>query len=189
LAKVIKTIAFMPRRTDTTREAFRTYYERRHAPLAISFFPFRRYCRNHLVDPASEPGFDCVSEFWVESLEAIGQLMGGEIGETMRADERNFLDQPAIAAVIATELLPGPEQRHAMRMFWRESGATVSLLDPLRGLGVGLDLLAPMDARPIPCDAIMTLAVGVTSPPIDGWRAGPMFAIDCCETDPEMLLG
>jgi hypothetical protein len=44
-----KNIALLSRRAELTRAQFRDYYETRHAPLAIGYFPFTRYVRNHLL--------------------------------------------------------------------------------------------------------------------------------------------
>ena len=71
----VKTVDFMPRRRDISRARFRNHYEQHHAPLAVPLFPFARYRRNHLVDQSIEPGFDCLSEFWISSLEEIGWRM------------------------------------------------------------------------------------------------------------------
>ena len=188
MSDAVKTIGFMPRRQDMTRESFRAYYEERHAPLAVPLFPFRRYRRNHLADPSVEPGFDCVSEFWVASLQRIGELMGGEVGDTMRTDERNFLDQPAIVAVRADERVQPGSAGSRLLMLTRDSGDADALADACRAVGAGLDLLSPLDTRTPPFDAMVSLAGRLpTLPP--GWRAGPTLAVERCETDPATLRG
>lgn len=184
----VKTIGFMPRRRDTSREAFRTYYEQRHAPLAVPLFPFRRYRRNHLADASVEPGFDCISEFWVSSLERIGELMAGEVGDTMRADERNFLDQPAIVAVRADARVAPASDGNSLLLLTRESGDDAALADACAAVGAGLDLLSPLDTRPPPFDAIVSVADRLPALP-PGWKAGPTLAIDRYETDPATLRG
>jgi uncharacterized protein (TIGR02118 family) len=103
---LIKTIGLMPRRPDVSRAAFRDHYENRHAPLALKHFPFVKYVRNHVVESLPDPvGFDCLSEFWVEDVALIHALMGSDIGEMMREDERRFADQPRIAPAVADEIL------------------------------------------------------------------------------------
>ncbi|HET8613204.1 MAG TPA: EthD domain-containing protein [Sphingomonas sp.] len=175
---MVKTIGFMVRRPDITRAAFREHYETRHAPLAVPLFPFRRYRRNHLIDQAAEPGFDCISEFWFDSIEAIAALMAGEVGATMRADERNFLDQSAVRAAVAREALPGPAEAAALCFLRREDGEDGALEAAFAGTGAGLDLLTPFD-RPLPFDAIAALPPGVEPPaPPPGWRAGPCLAVE-----------
>lgn len=104
----LKAIALMPRRPDFTRAAFRDYYESWHTPLALQFFQFNKYVRNHLLDH-DELGFDCVSEFWPTRADGGFSLMQTEIGERMRVDERKFTDQPNIRALPCDEvLLAGP---------------------------------------------------------------------------------
>jgi uncharacterized protein (TIGR02118 family) len=185
---VVKTVGFMPRKPGTARADFRAYYESRHAPLAVPLFPFHRYRRNHLVDQAVEPGFDCLSEFWVSSLNRIGELMGGAVGETMRTDERNFLDQPRILAVYAAEALLPEDEGDTLLLLTRDGGSDEALVAACRAVGAGLDLLAPLDDRGTPFDAMASLgAADPVLPP--GWRAGPRLAVDRCETDPATLMG
>jgi uncharacterized protein (TIGR02118 family) len=185
---VVKTVDFMPRRPDIDRAAFRRHYEERHAPLAVPLFPFRRYRRNHLVDQAVEPGFDCVSEFWVSSLAEIGALMTGDAGETMRADERSFLDQVANIAVRADPVLTANDQGTTLLMIHDESGDRDALIAACRAAGAGLDLLSPLDERAPPFAAIARVGdVAPALPP--GWRAGPRLAVELCETDPATLRG
>lgn len=106
----MKTVGLMPRKTDITRARFRTHYEDRHAPLAISKFPFEKYVRNHVVSSDPDPvGFDCLSEFWVDQVDEIYRLMAGPIGDIMREDELRFTDQPNIGPAVAEEtLVAGP---------------------------------------------------------------------------------
>lgn len=179
---MVKTIGFMVRRPDITRAAFREHYETRHAPMAVPLFPFRRYRRNHLIDQVVEPGFDCISEFWFDSLETIATSMAGEAGATMRADERNFLDQSAVRAAVAREALPCPDETAALCFFRRQDGEDGALEAACAGTGAGLDLLAPFD-RPLPFDAIAARPPGVAlPPPPSGWQAGPCLAVERCES-------
>jgi uncharacterized protein (TIGR02118 family) len=106
----MKTVGLMPRKTDITRARFRTHYEDRHAPLAISKFPFEKYVRNHVVSSDPDPlGFDCLSEFWIDQVDEIYRLMAGPIGDIMREDELRFTDQPNIGPAVAEEtLIAGP---------------------------------------------------------------------------------
>lgn len=184
----IKTLDFMPRRRDISRAQFRHHYETRHAPLAVPLFPFSRYRRNHLVDQAVEPGFDCVSEFWVSSLEEIGALMASEAGATMIADERNFLDQVANIAVRADPVLTGNDQATSLMMLHDEGGDREALIAACRAVDAGLDLLSPMDERQPPCAAVARVGADLPVLP-DGWRTGPTLAVDLCETDPATLRG
>ena len=177
----IKTIGFMPRRPDISRAQFRDYYETRHAPLAVPLFPFIRYRRNHLTDMDAEPGFDCISEFWVPSLNRIGDLMAGEVGDTMRADERNFLDQPRIVAALADPVATGCDAGRVMVLLRNEGGDVQALVAAAREAGAGLDLLTPLDARELPCDAIWRCETIDADLP-EGWRTSAMTSVKACES-------
>lgn len=183
----IKTIGFMPRRPDLTRAAFRDYYEHRHAPLAVPRFPFRRYRRNHLADPAVEPGFDCISEFWVRSTAEIGALMAGEVGDLMRADERTFLDQPRIRVARAEPVTTGSDASGTMMLLVRTSGDPAALAAAAQAAGAGLDLLAPMDDAGTPGDALLRCDGDGPALPT-GWTVRARLAVVICETEPAILL-
>lgn len=185
---MIKTIGFLPRRPDLSRDAFRTYYEDRHAPLAIGLFPFTRYRRNHLADAKDDPGFDCVSEFWVPSVEEIGALMMGPAGETMKVDERNFMDQPRISAAVAEETLAGPDGAASLILLQRTGGDVAALAAICASVGAGLDLLVPFDTRPLPCDAVVIVPVDADLPSTpSGWRMIGRHDLIRAETDPSEL--
>ncbi|WP_157221110.1 EthD domain-containing protein [Flavisphingomonas formosensis] len=156
----MKTICLMPRRHDVSRAAFRDYYERRHSKLALRWFHFDKYVRNHLTDDAGEPGFDCYSEFWTSNPEKGAGLMSGPVGDTMREDERQFTDQPMIRPALSEEkLVSGPPRGtetgvpHLLLLLVRDGGSDTGLGEWLAGIRctrVVLDLLSTMDpARPI----------------------------------------
>jgi hypothetical protein len=113
----LKTLGFLPRRRELTRAAFRDYYERRHAPLALSHVHvFLKYVRNHLADGTSrEADFDALSEFWYDSPEAaaaVGKWLQTPAGQVLRDDEARFMDRARIGACIAEEHhLLGPPRR------------------------------------------------------------------------------
>src|SRR5262245_20964530 len=104
---MIKMLGFLPRRTDFTRPAFREYYEHQHAPLALRHVRvFAKYVRNHLADVAPEPGFDTVSEFWYDDLQAaarIGAWLETPDGQVLRRDEAQFMDRAHIGSCVVTE--------------------------------------------------------------------------------------
>lgn len=102
----MKTLGLLPRKNGTTRAAFRDYYERNHAPLALGLFPFQKYVRNHLPENAEmDIGFDTISEFWTQDVASIIKLMEGEVGATMKADELKFMNQPTIQSGGTAEYL------------------------------------------------------------------------------------
>ena len=124
----MKSICVLARRGDTSREAFHTYYENNHAPLALRYFPFSRYVRNHLMDGA-DLGFDTISEFWAKDTTALAALMQGPVGEILREDERRFMDQSKTAPASAREQVFSPgvirEQRFALLLNWTDEAEMI----------------------------------------------------------------
>ena len=106
---MIKTIALIKRKAGISREDFVKHYEEVHAPLALKNLPMiRRYIRNHVVDiPGSEgPDFDCISEFWFDSIEdAMGVVafVQSESGKVLRDDEMKFMDNSRTIAFMVEE--------------------------------------------------------------------------------------
>jgi uncharacterized protein (TIGR02118 family) len=172
-----KSIALLPRRNGLSRAQFRDYYESHHAPLAIRYFPFSRYVRNHLTaDEAA--GFDTISEFWSEDIAAVAALMQTPIGSIMRADEERFMDRAQIRSAAAEEhLLWGPactaEAAGSLKHAWlllkdpgMDEAAFVASVtgwtgEFARGHGgacerVALDLVRPWGPK-LPFDAILWL--------------------------------
>ncbi len=167
-----KAIALMPRRADLTREQFRRYYETRHTPLALRYFRFRKYVRNHLL-AAPDIGFDCVSEFWPRRTEATFALMHTAVGDRMREDERQFTDQPRIVSGRCEEIRLAGEPRaddetgtRKLALLLRTTLDAATLAGSLRAWAAGraapvgratLDSLVGLPHPAFPCDAILWL--------------------------------
>ena len=172
-----KNIALLPRRAGLTRGEFHDYYEANHAPLAIGYFPFTRYVRNHLAD-AEEVGFDTVSEFWSDDIAQLAQLMQTEVGELMRADEQRFMDRAQIKSGAAEErLLAGSPRtaesavgtKYAWLLQWAAATEAAAVAE-LAGwasrlvaapdaacLRVTVDLIRPWPGAAFPFDAVLWL--------------------------------
>ena len=112
-----KILLFMKRRPDISVEAFRDYYETRHAPLAArNSAGLRRYIRRY-IDPKPHPetgdpgelSFDVITELWFEDEKTFNgtlrylttKIMPGEIVE----DEKQLFDRSSfrIATVVERE--------------------------------------------------------------------------------------
>ncbi len=106
---MLKFISLIPRRADVSREYFRGYYESRHAPLALTFFRgFHKYLRNHVAIEiaGAEPAFDVLSEFWYESVGELiktGKFLQSDQAPLIRADEQQFMNQPALESLTVEE--------------------------------------------------------------------------------------
>lgn len=106
---MIKTIALIHRKEGVSREEFARHYEESHAPLALKLFPqIKKYVRNHVVDvPEMEgPEFDCISEFWFDSIEdamAVAELAQAEAGQAIRDDEDKFMNSSKTVSVMVDE--------------------------------------------------------------------------------------
>jgi len=212
----MKSVCLLSHRPDTNREAFRDYYETRHAFLGMKHFAFRKYLRNHVV--ASSPyevDFDCLSEFWHDDLAKAYEIMAGPTGDILREDERRFTDQPRIRAAASVETLVAGPARGVERGVARKQAL---LLVGAPGLGAGevaatarrwgerlarelpgvlrvtLDEITRFegDAR-FPYDAILSLWLEGTSPGAAGVAAPAGLSLaatvtfDSIESPPELL--
>ena len=115
--KTYKILLFMKRRPGMTMEAFRDYYENRHAPLCASYASgMKRYIRRFLEpQPNPETGasdelqFDVITELWFDD-EAVFKgtvkyLSTSIMPDEVVADEKNLFDRPSMrmATVIECE--------------------------------------------------------------------------------------
>src|SRR3990172_8227508 len=212
----MKTVCLLSHRPDLTREAFRDYYETRHALLGMKHFAFRKYLRNHVVGASPfDVDFDCLSEFWHDDLASAYEIMAGPAGDLLREDERRFMDQPRIRAAASVEtLVAGPERgvergvaRKQALLLVREPGIAAKdfaaaargwgewLARSLRGVErVTLDEITRFegDAR-FPYDAILCLwlaagARGATgAAPPAGVTLAAVAMLDSIESPPELL--
>ncbi len=106
---MIKTVAFLKRKEGVSREEFARHYEESHAPLALKHLPMiKKYVRNHVVDiPGMEgPDFDCMSEFWFESIEdamKVAEWAQSDAGQVIRDDENKFMDSSKTISFMVDE--------------------------------------------------------------------------------------
>lgn len=113
---MLKMIALMRRKSGTTLEQFREYYETRHAPLAMSFFNFERYERNFIVPESLGGGkdeavpsfpYDVVTQMWFRDRadydRMIEDVRTSDKGDRLKADEENFLDRSSITVFLVEQ--------------------------------------------------------------------------------------
>lgn len=200
------------RRPELTRDAFREYYETRHAPLAIQHVHFTKYVRNHLIAP-SNADFDVVSEFWlVDVNEAIG-LDKSPAGEMLRADADRFVDQARFRAIAEESLLAGPPrryetgriQKYALLLNRRAYAAEADFIADARDWGrrlaqgatakrVTIDVTRPFPGGRFPANAILWLwldrafDVGLADSPPKSIDVGSILTLDAYETPRDRLI-
>ncbi|MFC2000218.1 EthD domain-containing protein [Chloroflexota bacterium] len=106
---MIKSVAFIKRKSTITREEFARHYEEVHAPLAIKIFPtIKKYARNHIIRTlgGEEPDFDCISEFWFDDkagIQALFEVLNSDAGKPIHDDEETFMDRDKTIALIVDE--------------------------------------------------------------------------------------
>ncbi|KRW57436.1 EthD domain-containing protein [Pseudomonas sp. TTU2014-080ASC] len=111
----MKYVSLISRRQDLSREAFRDYYEQRHAPLALTFFPPQLYQRNHLNMPDAVVPFDCLSEFdYADDFDPLSVLQT-EAGPRLAEDESNFMDRSSVCSAKALPLARHLTEGQGMR--------------------------------------------------------------------------
>ena len=99
------------RKRGMSLEAFRDYYETRHAPLAQSMSTWmRRYQRNYLrpMAPGVEAPFDVLTEVWFDSQEGFRRNREELAAQpdkvaAIAADEENLFDRSTITFFTAEE--------------------------------------------------------------------------------------
>jgi len=192
-----KSICALVHKPGSTREAFQRYYEENHAPLAVGFFPFSAYVRNHLVDPG-DFGWDTISEFWSDDIAKAAALMDGPIGETMRADEARFMDRSRIAPGGAEETIlsggdpaDGAGHRTALLVGAQADLAAAQSFAQhvsLHHAGVSIDIVTAWQQPAFPAAAVIWLPGWPNIAPPDPLTVRVMRAIRT-ETPRSALLG
>lgn len=111
-----KILLFMKKRPDITVEAFRDYYETRHAPLAEKYSQgVSRYIRRY-VEPQVHPetgaftdGPDVITELWFEDEKiyraTLAYITTSLMPDDIVEDEKNLFDRASfrIATVVERE--------------------------------------------------------------------------------------
>jgi hypothetical protein len=111
-----KILLFMKRRPDISVEAFREYYETRHAPLAEKYSSgVSRYIRRY-VEPLPHPetgeftdGPDVITELWFTDEKiyrgTLAYITTSLMPEEIIEDEKNLFDRSSfrIATVVERE--------------------------------------------------------------------------------------
>ena len=211
----MKSVCLLSRRPDSTREAFRDYYETGHSRLGSRYFPFSKYVRNHVLSSSPEVDFDVITEFFFDDGVDIAGVHSGRVREILDEDERRFMDQSLIRPAGAEEVLlsGGPRDiapagtRRQMLML-SGGGDTSAFRDAVNSWGEELaaaharllrvtvdyaQSFTPEGEGRFPCDAVLSLWLpeggsalsGLTPPAAVELRANVLTEV--CESTPELL--
>jgi uncharacterized protein (TIGR02118 family) len=195
----MKTVSILARKSQITPLQFYDYYEEKHAPLAVKFFPFTRYVRNHLEE-GSDVGFDTISEFWADEFAEIVEIRKGPAGDIMDADVARFMvphlargssvDEIILSRGAQTDLAG---LRYAVLLRW-ESGNAIALVREWASLlaakqpGVSLDVMGVLGEGSFPADAILWVPDYFAGPPAPGALDLNVLRVRRCETPISDLL-
>ncbi|MFD9679720.1 EthD domain-containing protein [Rhodococcus sp. NPDC059969] len=112
---MFKVIALLTRKPGLTRDEFVDYYENNHAPLITETFPQIIEYRRNFPDltqvlrtgDTPDPQFDVITEMWFSDKSGYEDMLAThaqpEVGNRIRADESNFLDQTRIIQFVVDE--------------------------------------------------------------------------------------
>ena len=196
-----KSICALAHKPGSTREDFQLYYEDHHVPLAIGYFPFSAYARNHVIGTQAF-GWDTISEFWSDDIEAAAALMAGPVGEIMAADEERFMDRSVIAPAGVEEVILSSGPRAATdglrtAVLVQDSAEHIDLrsavTDWARSLandlpGVSIDFTTNWTERAFPAKAVLWLP-GSQDPRIPQGLLVQKLLVRHAETPASRLLG
>ncbi|MEQ9462250.1 MAG: EthD domain-containing protein [Haliea sp.] len=211
----MKSVCLLSHRPDSTRAAFRAYYENNHFRLGARYFPFRKYVRNHLLSSVGEVDFDVLTEFFFDDGVDVAGVHSGRVREILDADEKRFMDQGLIRPAGAEEeLLSGcardiaPAGTRRQLLMLNAATDSASFRDATSAWGrqlaaahdelqrVSVDYIqnhAASDEGRFPFDAVLSLWLPAEASALQG--LSPPAAIELqadvltevCESPPELL--
>ncbi|UJJ31606.1 EthD domain-containing protein [Halopseudomonas maritima] len=182
----MKAISLLSRRLDLSKDAFRSYYEDNHSPLAMRHFPYRRYTRNHLVEDVQGLDFDCISESQMMPGFDTREMMHSRSRQLMVEDERRFMRPEKIRVALAQEFLLLDAEEHAQTGYQRRHALLLSRAglrrDEFRQRAerwaqalhrdvcelrqISLDLLTPVAGSDFPFDGVLWLSMPEQTRPL-----------------------
>ena len=95
----MKAVSLVSKRDALSVGDFQQYYENIHCWLAMKYFPYIRYTRNHVVSSRSAVDFACISEFVLDPLFSGKDLMNSGSRAKLLADELMFMKPECIRVV------------------------------------------------------------------------------------------
>ena len=95
-----KVTAFCHKKEGMSQQEFIDYVKEVHVPLALKMPGVKGYVQNFVSPEAENPPYDCYTELWFDSPEAMQNSYDSEAGKAALADVPNCLkDYPAIIGV------------------------------------------------------------------------------------------
>lgn len=122
---MVKLIALLKKKPGMSREDFISYYEMRHAPLALHLTEMghdyrRNYPRSARVEGRevdAAPEYDVITEVWFRDQAAYqafaASMKTQEVRAQIVADEERFLDRASSRIFIVDEYITETAQRRA----------------------------------------------------------------------------
>ena len=139
LFKLIKALAFIHKKSGLSDSEFRDYYEKNHAPLALSLLTFEGYERNY-INSELNPLYVSVGSISIfqyqsiDSLKVIEEQMSSDAGDTLRKDELAFMDV-AKNYFVLTQSIQLTEQEFQKKIFYpSDNDDDLNLLNSYAGL-------------------------------------------------------
>lgn len=113
---MIKVTELMTRKAGMSVEDFQDYWWNVHGPLVSTLPGIRRYVQSPTKLAGyrnGEPAYDGIAEVWFDDKAALAHMMSTPELATVKADEPNFIDVPALVELVTEEAVikdgPAPE--------------------------------------------------------------------------------
>ena len=139
LFKLIKALAFIHKKSGLSDSEFRDYYEKNHAPLALSLLTFEGYERNYIRSELN-PLYVLVGSISIfqyqsiKSLNVIEEQMSSDAGDALRKDELEFMDVTKNYFVL-TQSVQLTKQKFQKKIFYpSDNDGDLNLLNSYAGL-------------------------------------------------------
>jgi uncharacterized protein (TIGR02118 family) len=109
---MLKVLVLIRKKSGLGRQEFIDYYENRHVPLITRLLGrfFVDYRRNFIdldASPADPPGFDVLTEMWVQDRATLDALFTAAaepaLAAEIAADEEKFVDRSSVRIWVAEE--------------------------------------------------------------------------------------
>jgi uncharacterized protein (TIGR02118 family) len=105
---MVEVMLLVRRKEGMSRDAFREYYENKHAVLAArTMASCTRYVRNFVHEEPSGPqDFDVITEFWFDvdgGFEAVTGLADAATQRVLAEDEAQFMDRGSMRVITVVE--------------------------------------------------------------------------------------